>query len=89
MNDLNDMYLIVAAIAVVLILFFGRNKILPYKRTCRVCGKTLSFERMFYYDDPLCSEHDSEEIEIIEEVRKKIDEIESESSKGTKTKEKE
>ncbi|MBI9099547.1 MAG: hypothetical protein JEY91_13775 [Spirochaetaceae bacterium] len=78
MNELTDIYLIIAALAVVLILFFGRSRILPYQRRCRVCGKKMSFERVFYYDDPLCKEHDTEEIELREEVRKKIKEIESE-----------
>ena len=78
MNELTDIYLIVAAIAVAMVLFFGRKKILPYQRTCRECGKKMSFERVFYYDDPLCKEHDKEEIETTEEVRKKIEEIESE-----------
>jgi len=78
MNELTDAYLIIAGIAVVLVLFFGRKKILPYQRNCRVCGKKMSFERTFYYDDPLCSEHDKDEIELTEEVRKKIEEIEEE-----------
>lgn len=78
MNELTDVYLIVAAIAAILILYLGRKKILPYQRTCRECGKKMSFERVVYYDDPLCKEHDKEEIEILEEVKKKIVEIENE-----------
>lgn len=78
MNDLTDIYLIIAAIAVVMILFFGRNRILPYHTKCKECGKKLSFERIFYYDEPLCDEHDKAQIEIAEEVRKKIKEIEKE-----------
>lgn len=77
MNELSDIYLIIAAIAVVMVLYFGRKKILPYQRNCRVCGKKMSFERVFYYDDPLCSEHDKEEIELIKEVKEKIEEIDS------------
>ncbi|MDA3811758.1 MAG: hypothetical protein PF518_15675 [Spirochaetaceae bacterium] len=78
MNELTDVYMIIAVIAVVMVLFFYRKKILPYQFTCRVCGKRMTFERIFYYDDPLCKEHDKEEIEIIEEVKKKIEENESE-----------
>lgn len=85
MNELTDVYLIIAAIAVVLVLFLGRKKILPYQMTCRICGKKMSFERILYYDDPLCKEDDKEEIELTEEVKKKIDEIESESSTGSET----
>lgn len=70
MNDLTDVYLIIAAIAVVMILFFGRKKILPYHNKCRVCGKRMTFERIFYYDDPLCSEHDKKEIETDREENK-------------------
>lgn len=81
MNELTDIYLIVAAIAAAIILYVGRKKILPYQRTCRVCGKKMSFERVFYYDDPLCKEHDKEEIEIREEVKKSIEAIETEEEK--------
>ncbi|MBN2658809.1 MAG: hypothetical protein JXR86_17275 [Spirochaetales bacterium] len=84
MNDLTDVYLIVAAIIAVLILFFGRKFILPYSTRCRVCGKRMSFERIFYYDDPLCSEHDEEEIEMNEEVKKKIKEIREEENNSDK-----
>ena len=92
MNELTDIYLIVAGITVVLVLFFGRKRILPYQRNCRVCGKKMSFERTFYYDDPLCSEHDEDEIELTKEVRKKIEEIETEekdSSTRSETEDKE
>jgi len=80
MNELTDLYLIIAAIAVAMILFFGRKRILPYQTKCRECGKRMSFERIFYYDDPLCKEHDKEEIELVAEVKKKIEEIETEDS---------
>lgn len=78
MNDLTDVYLLIAALIAILILFFGRKYILPYKTRCRVCGKRMTFERIFYYDDPLCKEHDKEEIELTEEVKKKIKEIKEE-----------
>jgi len=84
MNDLTDAYLIIAAIVSVMILFFGRRFILPYKTRCRVCGKRMSFERIFYYDDPLCREHDEEELEVIEEVRKKVREVEEEQEDSEK-----
>jgi uncharacterized membrane protein len=80
MNELTDVYLIIAAIAVVMILFFGRKKIIPYQRSCRVCGKKMNFERIFFYDDPLCEEHDQEEIELKEEVKAKIKKISDEES---------
>lgn len=81
MNDLTDVYLVIAAIVVVLILFFGRKLILPYRTTCRVCGKRMNFERIFFYDDPLCTEHDEQEIEDREEIQKKLNELEAEEKK--------
>ena len=66
MNELTDIYLIIAAIAVSLILFFGRKKILPYQTRCRECGKRISFEHVLYYDDPLCKDCYNEIIETTE-----------------------
>lgn len=77
-NNLSDKYLIFALIAVILILVFARKFILPYKTKCRVCGDKLSFQRIFFFDDPLCSEHDEKEKKEKEEIRKKLDEIDSE-----------
>ncbi len=70
-NNLTDKFLIPAVIIVTFILFFGRSKILPYKFRCRGCGKRMNFEHIFYYDNPLCKECDSDIIEVVEEAEEK------------------
>jgi len=60
-EELDEKWIIIPLGVIAAALFFFRDRILPYRRTCRNCGAKLNLNQIFLFDANLCSDCDPEE----------------------------